>query len=151
MTENNQSSLEFVTLVAGGQSYCIEITQIREIRRWTQVTSLPYAPHAVLGLMNLRGAVIPIIDLAAKLGFAPIEATSRHVVIVVAIEGRTIGLLVDSVSEILTIKSDVVRDTPVMDDDEGLQFISGVIALEDEMTRVIDLGTMIPDVERTAA
>ena len=59
-------NLEFVTLVAGQQSFCIEITLIREIRRWSPVTILPHSPEHVLGVMNLRGAVIPIIDLASK-------------------------------------------------------------------------------------
>lgn len=65
---SENETIEFVSLTAGNQSFCIEITQIRELRRWTPVTALPYAEDAVLGVMNLRGAVIPISDLAAKLG-----------------------------------------------------------------------------------
>ena len=80
--------MEFVTLIAGGQNFCIEITQIREIRRWTPVTILPHSPDHVLGVINLRGAVIPIIDLAAKLGFARISPTERHVIIITAIEEK---------------------------------------------------------------
>ena len=77
-TETQASGqIEFVTLIAGGQSFCIEITQIREIRRWTPVTILPHSPAHVLGVINLRGAVIPIIDLAAKLGFPKIQPTAR--------------------------------------------------------------------------
>ncbi len=145
------SSNEFVTLVAGGQSFCIEITQIREIRRWSTVTAMPHAPHAVLGLMNLRGAVIPIVDLAARLGFEPVEATSRNVVIVVSVKGRTVGLLVDAVSEILTIKGDMLREAPDLQDDETIRFISGVIALDDEMTRIIDLQVLLPQSGEVAA
>ena len=66
---SDDQPIEFVTLVAGAQSFCIEITQIREIRRWTPVTILPHSPSYVLGVINLRGAVIPILDLAEKLGF----------------------------------------------------------------------------------
>ena len=62
------AAIEFVSFVAGGQSFCIDIMQIRELRRWSPVTSIPHSPSHVLGVMNLRGAVIPIYDLAAKLG-----------------------------------------------------------------------------------
>ena len=142
---------EFVTLIAGGQSFCIEITQIREIRRWTPVTVLPHAPESVLGVMNLRGAVIPIIDLAARLGFGRIEPGPRHVVIIVALAQKTVGLLVDAVSEIITIRGDMVRETPVLQDDAATRFIQGVIALEKDMTRIVDLGTVIPTTVKEAA
>ena len=140
----SEESYEFVTLVAGQQSFCIEITQIREIRRWTPVTILPHSPDGVLGVMNLRGAVIPIIDLAQRMDFGRIEATARHVVIIVALGERTVGLLVDSVSEILTIKGDQIRETPVILKDGATRFIQGVIALEDDMTRIVDLRAVVP-------
>ncbi|MDP5360133.1 MAG: chemotaxis protein CheW, partial [Paracoccaceae bacterium] len=119
--------IEFVTLVAGGQNFCIEITQIREIRRWSPVTLLPHSPKHILGVINLRGAVIPIIDLAAKLGFSAIAPTQRHVIIITAIEDRIVGLLVESVSEILGIESGVVRETPSGTEDLTTRSIQGII------------------------
>ena len=104
-----EKQTEFVTLVAGGQSFCIEITQIREIRRWSPVTLLPHSPPYVLGVINLRGAVIPILDLAAKLGFPPIEPTERHVIIISALEDLIVGLQFESVSDSLGIQTDAVR------------------------------------------
>ncbi|WP_342076274.1 chemotaxis protein CheW [Yoonia sp. SS1-5] len=143
--------LEFVTLVAGGQNFCIEITQIREIRRWSPVTILPHSPDYVLGVINLRGAVIPIIDLAAKLGFPRIDPTERHVIIIAAIEDCTIGLLVESVSEILGVKSDMVRETPKGTDDATTRAILGIIAMGDDMTKVINLATLLPNNDPVAA
>lgn len=148
-TKGNQ--LEFVTLVAGGQNFCIEITQIREIRRWTPVTILPHSPHHVLGVINLRGAVIPIIDLAAKLGFDKITPTERHVIIITAIEDRIIGLLVESVSEILGINADQVRETPRGPEDATTRAILGVIPVGDDMTKVINLAALLPSSEQVAA
>lgn len=145
------NQLEFVTLVAGEQSFCIEITLIREIRRWSPVTVLPHSPDHVLGVMNLRGAVIPIIDLAAKLGFEPIEPTARHVIIIVAMNSRIIGLLVDSVSEIISIGADEVRETPMVREDETSNSIQGVIMLGEDMTRIINLDSVIPELAETAA
>lgn len=136
--------IEFVTLVAGKQSFCIEITQIREIRRWSPVTLLPHSPDYVLGVINLRGAVIPILDLAAKLGFDAIEPTERHVIIIAAIEERIVGLLVESVSEILGVGVDMVRDTPRAAEDVSTQAIQGIIPVKDDMIKIISLDALIP-------
>jgi len=149
MTRNKKK--EFVTLIAGGQSFCIEITQIREIRRWSPVTILPHSPHHVLGVINLRGAVIPIIDLAAKLGFAEIEPTERHVIIIVAVDQRIIGLLVESVSEILGVDLDMVRDTPRTSEDQTTRAIAGIIPAEQDMTKIINLSALLPDERQSAA
>jgi purine-binding chemotaxis protein CheW len=143
--------IEFVTLVAGGQSFCIEITQIREIRRWTPVTLLPHSPSYVLGVINLRGAVIPILDLAAKLGFRAIEPTERHVIIIIAIEERIVGLLVESVSEILGISSEMVRETPRTQEDESTRAINGIIPTGDDMIKILSLEALLPATLATAA
>lgn len=142
---------EFVTLIAGGQSFCIEITQIREIRRWSPVTMLPHSPRHVLGVINLRGAVIPIIDLAAKLGFAEITPTERHVIIIVAVDERIIGLLVESVSEILGVDVAMVKETPRTSADQTTRAIEGIIPAVDDMTKIINLGALMPDDRQSAA
>ena len=155
MSEQGQSSnakeLEFVTLIAGGQNFCIEITQIREIRRWSPVTILPHSPAHVLGVINLRGAVIPIIDLAAKLGFERIAPTERHVIIITSIDETIVGLLVESVSEILGVRSDMVRETPRGPDDATTRAILGVIPIGDDMTKIINLATLSPKRDLVAA
>ena len=138
-----EKQTEFVTLVAGGQSFCIEITQIREIRRWSPVTLLPHSPPYVLGVINLRGAVIPILDLAAKLGFPPIEPTERHVIIITAIEDRIVGLLVESVSEILGIQTDAVRETPKTEEDAATRAVEGIIPVGDNMIKIINLDALL--------
>ena len=143
--------IDFVTLVAGGQSFCIEITQIREIRRWTPVTLLPHSPSYVLGVINLRGAVIPILDLATKLGFRAIEPTERHVIIIISIEERIVGLLVESVSEILGVSSDMVRETPRTEEDESTRAINGIIPTGDDMIKILSLEALLPATLATAA
>ena len=148
---SNAKELEFVTLIAGGQNFCIEITQIREIRRWSPITILPHSPAHVLGVINLRGAVIPIIDLAAKLGFARIEPTERHVIIITSIDETIVGLLVESVSEILGIGSDMVRETPRGPEDATTRAILGVIPIGDDMTKIINLATLSPKRDLVAA
>jgi purine-binding chemotaxis protein CheW len=140
----DDDALEFVTLRAGGQSFCIEITQIREIRRWTPVTALPHAEDSVLGVMNLRGAVIPIIDLAARLGLGACEASPRHVIIVVAVGAMTVGLLVESVSEILTVEGKQICDAPTMGNREAPNSILGLISVDDGMSRILAPEILVP-------
>ena len=146
-----EKHIEFVTLVAGGQSFCIEITQIREIRRWSPVTHLPHSPSYVLGVINLRGAVVPILDLAAKLGFSAIAPTERHVIIITAIDDRIVGLLVESVSEILGVQADMVRETPRTKEDASAIAVAGIIPVGDDMIKIISLDALLPTTVATAA
>lgn len=136
------AAMEFVTFTTAGQSYCLEITQIREIRRWVSVTALPHAPADVLGVMNLRGTVIPIIDLAVRFGLGRTELNARNVVIIVAFGGQTLGLMVEAVSEILTVRDDQIRETPQIQSHVTRQSIQGLIATEGDMTRIIDLNAI---------
>ncbi|MGR3272762.1 chemotaxis protein CheW [Thalassococcus profundi] len=142
---------EFVTFSAGGQSYCLEITQIREIRRWTTVTALPHTPDDVLGVMNLRGAVIPIFDLAARFGLGQTPTNERNVVIVAAAEGNTIGLLVESVSEILSVDTAEIQPTPDIKSEATRSSIQGVISSGETMIRVINLTAVLDQPAGVAA
>lgn len=135
----NSKDMEFVTFAVAGQSYGLDIQQIREIRRWSAVTALPHAPASILGVMNLRGAVIPIYDLACHFGLGKTEHSERNVVIVASIDGQTIGLLVEAVCEILTVSTDAIQSTPDVKSDATKEAILGVISQEDDMTRIIDL------------
>ncbi len=134
---------EFITFSAGGQSFCLEITQIREIRRWTAVTALPHTPDDVLGVMNLRGAVIPIFDLAARFGLGKTPSNERNVVIVAAVAGTTIGLLVESVSEILSVEKSRIQETPDIKSDATRHSILGMISVGESMVRVVNLEAVL--------
>ena len=134
---------EFISLYVGEQSFCIELNRIREIRRWEPVTMLPHSPPFVLGVVNLRGAVIPIIDLASKLGFPPFEPTKRNVIIICNLGEQVIGLLVESVSEILTVNLSEMQEAPRIKEDANNTAIRGVISIKEDMTRVIDLEAMM--------
>lgn len=142
-----ETQFEFITFSAGGQDYCLEITQIREIRRWTPVTALPHTPKDVLGVMNLRGAVIPIFDLSSKFGLGSTTSNERNVVIVAAVSGTTIGLLVESVSEILSVPNSAIQETPDIKSDATKHSILGMISVDDAMVRVVNLDAVL-DVEK---
>jgi len=134
---------EFVSFSVSGQKFCLEITQIREIRRWSPVTVLPHAPEDVLGVMNLRGSVIPIYDLAVRFNLGRAEAGERNVVIVTAIDDVQVGLLVESVAEIISVPIASIQETPDIKSNTTSECIPGVISRDDEMIRIINLTSVI--------
>ena len=139
---DNRDVIEFVALTAGSQDFCTEITYIREIRRWISVTPLPNAEESVLGVMNLRGAVIPIVDLGWRLGLEETVIGSRNVIVVVAIGARSIGLLVDAVSEILTVSRDSIKPNPTQRNEGAANEIVGLLSVDEKMLRVLDLDAL---------
>ena len=102
----NAGAREYITFRIGSQYFCVDIMSVREIRGWTPATALPRAPGFVRGVINLRGVVLPIVDLAERLGFAPAEPTARHVIIVAQTGKQVVGLLVDAVSDIIDMAAD---------------------------------------------
>jgi purine-binding chemotaxis protein CheW len=94
---------ELITVRIGDQQFAIDIMSVREIRGWAASTPLPHAPAYVRGMINLRGVILPVVDLGARLGLAPTSAGRFSVVVVAEIDGRQIGLLVDAVCDILLL------------------------------------------------
>ena len=141
--EKTDGQYEFVTFFSGGQSFSIDIAKVREIRRWGPFTPVPHAPPGVLGVMNLRGSVIPIYDLAARLGLPSTAENPRNVIVVVLHGEQTLGLLVESVSEIMSLPSDAIQTPPDLRSEMGPQTISGLISTEAGMTQIIDLDMVI--------
>ena len=145
------NNIEFVTFSVSEQIFCLEIQQINEIRRWAHVTILPHSPEDVLGVMNLRGAVIPIYDLATSLKLGKTEQGERSVVIVTSVEGNLIGLLVDSVSEIISVTEDEIQDTPDIASSATRECIEGILSVDDTMARIISLKSIISSRDNKAA
>jgi purine-binding chemotaxis protein CheW len=135
---------EMITFLIGAQEFCIDVMSVREIRVWTPATPVAHAPGFVCGVINLRGKVLPIIDFAARLGFPPTEPTTRHAILVVEIDGQTIGLLVEGVSEILTISQDRIQPTPDVASQMAKDFVSGIVAIDRRMISLIALDAIVP-------
>jgi purine-binding chemotaxis protein CheW len=142
---------ELISFRIGAQEFCVDIMAVREIRGWTAATPIPHSPGYVRGVINLRGAVLPIVDLAARLGFAVSEPTARSVIIVTHIGNRTVGLMVDAVSDILTVSDDLVQPTPDVTCDTVKAFVKGILAIDDRMISLISLDHVLPDLEAEAA
>lgn len=157
MDINATDGRELITFLIGKEEFSVDIMSVREIRGWTQATVLPNAPSYVRGVINLRGAVLSIIDLAARLGFPPTQTTARHVIIVVQIGSQVAGLLVDAVTGILTVKPGSILPTPDVASDLARNFIKGMMAIDNRMISLIGLDYVLPnsgqaaDGERQAA
>jgi purine-binding chemotaxis protein CheW len=155
LTSNGQAAAggmkELISFRIGAQEFCVDIMAIREIRGWTAATALPQSPSFVKGVINLRGAVLPIVDLAARLGFESTEASDRNVIIVAQIGEQVVGLLVDAVSDILTVTDDVIQPTPDVASETAKTFVRGLIAMDGRMISLIGLERVLPDTELEAA
>jgi purine-binding chemotaxis protein CheW len=121
---------QLVCFTIGDETYGIDIRAVREIRAWSSTTSLPNAPDFVLGVINLRGTVVPILDLRARFGQGQTEPTNAHVVIVTAIEARVVGILVDSVSDILTVAQTEISPVPELGGAETQKCLDGLVTGE---------------------
>ncbi|GGC10845.1 chemotaxis protein CheW [Novosphingobium endophyticum] len=130
---------ELITFELAGQIFALDIMAIREIRAWTPVTPLPRVPDYVAGVVNLRGTVLPVLDLSARLGWPATEATPRHAIIVCHVNGQAQGLIVDSVSDIVALASDSLQPPPTTGNDSVVPFLEGLAAIEDKMVMVLDL------------
>lgn len=135
---------EFITFEVADQLFGLDIMAIREIRAWTPVTRLPHVPHYVAGVVNLRGTVLPVIDLAARLGWQATQATPRHAIIVAQVAGQSRGLIVDSVSDIVTLATDALQPPPTTGDGV-IPLIDGLAAIDDRMVMVLDLEKLSAD------
>ena len=142
---------EMITFLIGVQEFCVDVMVVREIRVWTPATPVAHAPSFMCGVINLRGIVLPIIDFAARLGFPPTEPTTRHAILVVQIGDQTVGLLVEGVSEILTISQDLIQPTPDVASKMAKDFVSGIVATDGRMISLIALDAILPPIEQAAA
>jgi purine-binding chemotaxis protein CheW len=145
------SSRELISFRIGEQEFCVDIMVVREIRGWTPATPLPRSPSYLCGVINLRGAVLPIVDLAARLGFDATAPTQRHVIIVAQIGRQVVGLLVDAVSDILTVSDEIVQPPPDVASEMVRNFVQGLLAIDGRMISLISLDKILPHVELEAA
>jgi purine-binding chemotaxis protein CheW len=137
--ETGQDRRQYITFLATGQEFAADIMAIREIRGWTDTTALPHVPDYVRGVINLRGMVLPVIDLKARLGLGMTDATPKHVIIVVNAGERTIGLLVDAVSDILTVTSQEIQSVPEVMRETQNEYVEGIAVLDGRMVTLLGM------------
>lgn len=142
---------QYVTFLVGDRLYGVEIVAVREIKQWSPTTALPNQPHYTRGVLNLRGTIVPVHDLRARFGGQLTDATENHVVVIAAIEDQHVGILVDAVSDILTVSPDDIRAIPPGARELDLESISGLVNSDDQMIALLDLSRLFPSREMIAA
>lgn len=135
-------TLEIIAFRLHDQEFCVRTTTIREIRGWGPATPVPHTPADVIGVMNLRGTVIPIIDLANRLGMPSTEPNERSAIVVAEVHGMAMGLVVDRVSDILTIAANLLQPVPEITVSGSMRYAEGIIAQPGSMICFLNLESM---------
>ena len=133
------STQQFLTFTIGEAEYGVDIMSVREVKGWVPTTRLPNRPEYIRGVLNLRGLIVPIFDLRARFGQGLTDATEKHVMVILAVGSRIAGLLVDAVSDILTVGDAEIKPAPQGEVDAAAQFVSGLIAVEQRMVVLLDM------------
>jgi purine-binding chemotaxis protein CheW len=143
-TQDSTAAREMIIFGVRDQEFCIDVMSVRELRAWTPATPVAHAPTFLRGVINLRGVVLPIIDLAIRLGLSPVKPTTRHAILVVDMCNQAVGLLVQDVSEILTIRSEQIQLTPDVASKGAKDYLSGLIAIDKRIISLIAIDALSP-------
>ncbi len=136
------NSMQLIAFMIGEQVYGVEITTVREIRAWSGATPLPNTQEYVRGVINLRGTIVPIFDLRARFGDGITNTTKTHVVVVMSVGEKWVGVLVDAVSDILTISKKDVHKVPEGDSMDS-ELLNGIVTHDNKMVGLIDLEAIV--------
>jgi purine-binding chemotaxis protein CheW len=134
---------QLISFAIGDDQYGVDIMAVREIKGWTEITHLPKQPDYVRGVLNLRGVIVPIIDLRCRFGQGLTQATPLHIVIIVQVGSRPVGLLADRVLDIVSLDPSQVQRVPRVVQSARLDFLSGLVTSESAMIALIDLPNLL--------
>ncbi|TSE37141.1 Chemotaxis protein CheW [Tepidimonas fonticaldi] len=141
---SGRTSAEFLTFRLGAEEYGIDILRVQEIRSYENPTRIANAPSHILGVVNLRGVIVPVVDLRIKLGCEKVEYNGLTVVIVLNVKGRVVGAVVDSVSDVLELPRDQIRSAPEMASSTvDTAFITGIASVGERMLILMDIEALM--------
>lgn len=141
---------QLVTCCLGEEEFAVDILSVQEINRMVEITRVPKAPSFVEGVINLRGRIIPVLNLRRRFAMAEVERTAKSRIVVVNVKGRTVGLIVDSVSEVLRVPKSTIEPPPSLETAIGAEFIQGVGRIKDRLLIVIELTRLLTPGEEGA-
>lgn len=145
--KSNDEVLQWVTFQLEEETYGINVMQVREVLRYTEIAPVPGAPDYVLGIINLRGNVVTVIDTRSRFGLLQGEITDNTRIIVIESERQVIGILVDSVAEVVYLRSSEIDTTPSVGTDESAKFIQGVSNRDGKLLILVDLNKLLTEDE----
>ena len=140
---NAAAQSQFISFAIGDDQYGVDIMAVREIKGWSDITHLPRQPEYVRGVLNLRGAIVPIVDLRCRLGEGLTETTPLHIVIIVQIDGRQVGLIGDRVLDIVSVEANQIQPVPRTAQGASSDFLLGLVSIDNTMIALIDLPSLL--------
>lgn len=140
------TAVQRLTFNLADEEYGIDILSVREIRGWSPVTRIPQAPEYVLGVINLRGAIVPVLDMRIRFGLPVVERDKNAVTIIVAINERNFGIVVDNVSDVVSIGADQIQPVPDMGAVIDTRYLRGLVRQDERMVLLLDIEKLMkPD------
>ena len=143
-TRVDEKHFQYVTFTVGDSTYGVDIKLVREIKQWSQTTTLPHQPSFTRGVLNLRGTIVPVHDLRARFGGALTEVIEDHVVVIVWIGSKTVGVLVDTVSDIISVAESEIRPVPESGQFRDAAVVDGLATIQGTMVALLDLNPLFP-------
>jgi len=151
LTDNKINSddevLQWVTFRLANETYGINVMQVQEVLRFSDIAPVPGAPSYVLGIINLRGNVVTVIDTCQRFGLPPIDITDNTRIVIIETNQQVIGILVDAVAEVVYLKRSEIETTPNVGNDESAKFIQGVTHRDNELLILVDLNKLLGEEE----
>ena len=138
---------QYLTLRLGDESYAIDILRVQEIRSYEQPTKMVHSPSFIKGVINLRGVIVPIVDLRLKLNIGHADYTEFTVVIILNIRGSVVGAVVDAVSDVVTLSADMIKEAPQFDSGIDARFVLGLAHLSERTLIVMDMDSLLSHTE----
>ncbi|WP_281546658.1 chemotaxis protein CheW [Pseudoalteromonas sp. PAR1] len=145
--DSNDEVLQWVTFKLEEETYGINVMQVQEVLRYTEIAPVPGAPSYVLGIINLRGNVVTVIDTRARFGLMGAAVTDNSRIVIIEAEKQVIGILVDSVAEVVYLRSSEIDSAPNIGTEESAKFIQGVSNRDGELLILVDLNKLLNDDE----
>jgi len=139
--------LQWVTFRLDNETYGINVMQVQEVLRYTEIAPVPGAPPYVLGIINLRGNVVTVIDTRLRFGLQQTETTDQTRIVIIETENQVVGIMVDAVAEVVYLRQSEIETTPNVGNDETAKFIQGVCHKNKELLILVDLEKMMSDEE----
>ena len=145
--KTSEEVFQWVTFKLENEVYGVNVMQVQEVLRYTEIAPVPGAPDYVLGIINLRGNVVTVIDTRLKFGLMPAEVTDSSRIIIIEAEKQVVGILVDSVAEVVYLKASEIDPAPSVGTEESARFIQGVSNRKEDLLILVDLNKLLSDNE----
>lgn len=146
-SDSNNAAGEYLTFVLGTEEYGLEILKVQEIRGYDAVTQIANTPDFIKGVVNLRGKIVPIVDLRIKFNLGKVEYNEFTVVIILNLSGRVVGIVVDGVSDVMALKEEQLRSVPSLVTSIDTKYIVGLATVEEQMLILVDIEKLMSSAE----